>query len=78
LSVRAAANGPDAWVAGNALSIADVALYPYTRLAPMGGIDLGAFPSIRSWLERMEAHPGYESLIPGRPDLNYTTQETSK
>ncbi|MFC5521675.1 glutathione S-transferase family protein [Polaromonas jejuensis] len=78
LSAQAAANGPDAWVAGTSISIADVALYPYTRLAPMGGIDLSAFPSICAWLERIEAHPGYEPLIPGQPDLNYTTKENSK
>lgn len=65
-----------AWVA-TALrpSIADVALYPYTRLSPMGGIDLAAYPRISAWLSRIEGLPGYQPLFPGRPDLNLSVQE---
>ena len=69
--------GASGWVATRDLhpSIADVALYPYTCMAPMGGIDLGTFPLIQSWLKRLEVHPGYEALFPGRPDLNLSTKE---
>lgn len=68
--------GPGAWVATRLHpSIADVALYPYTRLSPMGGIDLRRYPQILTWLARVEALPGYEPLVPGRPDLNEITDE---
>jgi glutathione S-transferase len=71
--------GPSGWVATQRdPSIADVALYPYTRMAPMGAIDLGKFPLIESWLARLEALPGYAPLFPGRPDLNLSTKETNR
>jgi glutathione S-transferase len=40
-------------------TIADVALYTYPRLCPEGGYDLGGFPTVRAWLERIAALPGY-------------------
>lgn len=64
------------WVATLAApSIADVALYPYTRMAPMGGIALQPYPAIQAWLERIEALPGYQSLFPGQPERNLSTAE---
>ncbi|QHI99230.1 glutathione S-transferase family protein [Xylophilus rhododendri] len=70
--------GTAPWVATPTLpSIADIALYPYTRLAGMGGIDLAAYPAILGWLGRIEALPGYQPLFPGRPDLNFSTAETA-
>ncbi|RZL88693.1 MAG: glutathione S-transferase family protein [Variovorax sp.] len=69
-------SGPSGWVATSMHpSIADVALYPYTRMASMGGIDLSPFPGIDAWLARFEALPGYQPLFPGRPDLNFSTAE---
>lgn len=56
-------------------SIADVALYPYTRLAGMGGIDFEAMPAIRRWLQRFENLPNYSPLFPGHPELNESTVE---
>lgn len=68
--------GEGAWVASLAApSIADVALYPYTRMAPMGGIDLQSYPAIRAWLERIESLPQYQSLFPGQPERNFSTSE---
>jgi glutathione S-transferase len=76
LEAQLARQGPAGWVATSALpSIADVALYPYTRLAPLGGIDLAFYPNIGSWLARIEALPGYQPLFPGRPELNLSTVE---
>lgn len=57
-------------------SIADVALYPYTRMAPMGGIDLAAYPATLAWLQRIEEQPGYAALFPGEPGRNLSTTET--
>lgn len=76
LEGQLARQGADAWVATRSVpSIADVALYPYTRLATMGGIDLSVYPSIVGWLGRIEALAGYQPLFPGRPDLNFSTTE---
>lgn len=76
LDAQLGRQGPGGWVATPAHpSIADVALYPYTRLAPLGGLDLAAFPHIEPWLARIEALPGYQPLFPGRPGLNLSTSE---
>lgn len=51
------------WLVGESLSLADVALYPYTHVAEEGGgFDLGFYPAIRAWLARVEAEPGYMAL----------------
>ncbi len=65
LEVRLKEQGPHGWVATHTHpSIADIALYPYTRMAPMGGIELAGYPAIQDWLARMEALPGYQALFP--------------
>lgn len=48
------------FLVGNGPTIADVALYSYTALAPDGGVDLSPFPAIGAWLARIEALPGFE------------------
>ena len=40
--------------AGRALSLADIALVAYTRLAHEGGFDLAPFPAVRGWIGRVE------------------------
>jgi glutathione S-transferase len=68
--------GPGKWVAtADHPSIADIALYPYTRMSPLAGIDLDAFAHLPGWLSRIEALPGYQSIFPGRPELNLSTTE---
>jgi glutathione S-transferase len=42
------------WLAGEGLSLADVALVAYTRVAREGGFDLGLYPAVRSWVARVE------------------------
>jgi glutathione S-transferase len=44
-----------AFFAGDALSLADVALVAYTRLAPEGGFDLAPYPNVQAWIRRVEA-----------------------
>jgi glutathione S-transferase len=76
LDSRLGEQGPDKWIAtADHPSIADIALYPYTRLSPLGGLDLDAFPHVSGWLARIEALPGYQALYPGRPELNLSTKE---
>jgi glutathione S-transferase len=38
-------------------TIADIALYAYTHMADDGGFDLGQYPAIGPWLERVAAQP---------------------
>lgn len=76
LDRRLATQGEKAWVAtADAPSIADIALYPYTRLAPLGGIALQTYSHLMPWLTRIEALPGYQTLFPGQPELTLSTVE---
>ena len=47
------------WFAGDAYSIADIALYAYTHVAHEGGFDLARYPGIRAWLARVASQPGH-------------------
>lgn len=47
------------WLAGNAYSVADIALYAYTHVADEGGFDLSGYPGIRNWLGRVAETPGF-------------------
>lgn len=76
LDNQLARQGEGGWVATkHHPTIADVALYPYTCLAPMGGIELTHYHHVNSWLRRMEGLPGYEPLFPGQPQSNFSTHE---
>ena len=44
-------------------TIADIALYAYTHVAPEGGLDLAPYPKVREWLARVAAQPGYVPLL---------------
>lgn len=48
----------DFLVAGN-YSIADIAMYAYTCVASDAGFDLGIYPSISNWIERIKSQIGY-------------------
>ncbi len=45
------------WLLGEQHSLADVALYAYTHLAPEAGLSLEPYPEIRAWIRRLEAEP---------------------
>jgi glutathione S-transferase len=49
------------FLVGEALSLADVALVAYTRVAGEGGFDLSPFPRVRAWIARVEAALGIGS-----------------
>ena len=42
------------FLAGGRLSLADVALVAYTRVAHEGGFDLAGYPKVRAWIARVE------------------------
>jgi len=50
------------FIVGAQPTIADVALYSYTSVAPEGGIDLAPYPAIKAWLTRIEALPRFEGM----------------
>lgn len=47
------------WLAGDGMTVADVALYAYTHCADEGGFSLEDYPAIRAWLDRVAAQPGH-------------------
>jgi len=47
---------------GDGPTVADLALYAYTHVAPEGGFEIARFEAIGAWLERIRALPGYVSI----------------
>lgn len=43
------------FLVGDKVSLADVALVAYTRVAHEGGFDLGRYPAVKSWVSKVEA-----------------------
>jgi glutathione S-transferase len=50
------------YLVGDRFSIADIALYAYTHVAPEGGYSLQPYPSVREWLARVSAQPGHIAI----------------
>jgi len=48
-----------AWLVGDGMTLADIALYAYTHVADEGGFELGRYPATGAWLERVAADPGH-------------------
>jgi glutathione S-transferase len=47
------------YLVGDRMTLADIALYAYTHVADEGGFELGGYPAIGAWLERVAAQPGH-------------------
>ena len=45
---------------GESLTLADIALVAYTRVADEGGFDLAEFPNVQRWVARVESDLGIE------------------
>ncbi len=43
-------------------SLADIALYAYTHVAPEAGLSLEAYPAIRAWIARVVSQPGHAPI----------------
>ena len=52
------------FLVGEHCSIADISLFAYTHVAPEGGFDLSAYPSINGWIARIKSLPGYVAMPP--------------
>ncbi|HCH02183.1 MAG TPA: glutathione S-transferase [Vibrio sp.] len=51
-----------AFLVGNSISIADIALYAYTHVAHEGGFDLTGYPNIESWIDAIASMEGYVGM----------------
>ncbi|MGY0217615.1 glutathione S-transferase family protein [Endozoicomonadaceae bacterium StTr2] len=50
------------FIAGNTMTIADIALYAYTHVAHEGGFDLSGYPLVCAWLNRIAERPGHITI----------------
>ena len=50
------------WFVGNGVTLADIALFPYTQVAGEGGFDLDQYPAIQRWIARIEALPNFIAM----------------
>jgi glutathione S-transferase len=60
-ALERALGGAD-YLVGGRYTIADIALYAYTHVAPEGGFDLSRYPAIDAWLGRVAAQPGHVAI----------------
>ena len=51
--------------AAGAYTIADIALYAYTHVAHEGGFELGDYPAVRAWLDRVREQPAHVPITQG-------------
>ena len=56
--------GESDWFGGDAMSIADFALYAYTHVADEGGFNLAEYPAVGAWLARVAEQPGHVPMNP--------------
>jgi glutathione S-transferase len=52
-----------AWLVGERMTLADIALYAYTHVADEGGFELERFPAISAWLARVAGEPGHVPML---------------
>jgi glutathione S-transferase len=52
------------YFAGDAYSIADIALYAYTHAAGDGGFDLQRYSAVRAWIECVQSQPHFVAMPP--------------
>lgn len=67
------------YLAGEELSIADIACFPWTRVLKAYGIDIAEYPALKEWSDRISARPSARvkhERPPGEaPDLKNLTPE---
>ena len=51
-----------AFFVGDALSLADVALYAYTHRADEANVELEPYAAVRGWLDRVASEPGHVAM----------------
>ncbi len=59
LGVMERALGASPFLVGERPTLADIALYAYTHVAPEGGFSLDDYPAVRRWLDRVTSVQGF-------------------
>ncbi|GLK66416.1 glutathione S-transferase family protein [Hansschlegelia plantiphila] len=62
------------WLALGRPTIADIAVFPYVALAPMGDISLEPYPAIRAWIGRIRQLPNFFPIA-GLDDPDYRRRD---
>ncbi|KAJ5183622.1 hypothetical protein N7492_001238 [Penicillium capsulatum] len=65
------------WLALGRPTIADIAVFVYVALAPMGDVSLQPFANVRQWIERIKGLPGFIP-IDGLDDPLYRRKDEKK
>lgn len=55
--------GRSEWMAGDGMTLADIALFPYTHVAEQGGFGLADYPRVLSWIERVQELKGFVPMV---------------
>lgn len=50
------------WLAGDQITVADVAVFPYVALAPDGKVDLTPYPQVLDWIKRIKQLPNFTGM----------------
>ncbi|QCK88279.1 glutathione S-transferase family protein [Phreatobacter aquaticus] len=50
------------FIAGETMTLADIALYANTHVANEADLDLAAFPAVQAWVKRVAALPGHVGM----------------
>jgi glutathione S-transferase len=53
------------FMSGDRYTLADIALYAYTHVGGEGGFELGRYPAIGAWMDRVRAQPAHVSITEG-------------
>lgn len=69
LEVMEAELADQAFLAGPASTLADIANYSYVAHAPEGNVSLEPYSRVRAWLARIEALPGFVPMVASRIGL---------
>jgi glutathione S-transferase len=62
------------YFAGDNFTIADIAIYAYTRLAEESEFDLRPFAALRDWHARLEARPRYVAMEEGPTPMDIAAE----
>jgi len=63
LSVMESQLAKTPYLAGQIMTVADIALFAYTHRADEAGLNLETYPAIRAWIQRIQETPGFVSML---------------
>jgi glutathione S-transferase len=51
------------YIAAQSITAADISLFAYTHVAHEGGFELGGYPAVQAWLDRVASQPGFKKMV---------------